>query len=169
MKKLFAVLLILLLVACAGYSGKGLVVGESGMDDVIRVMGEPRMQWVDADGTRHLAYPRGPSGVHTYMARIGVDGKLQHIENVMDPLTFGRIKAGMSKDQVLRILGPSDPSGTAYFKARDELVWEWLYCDEWSKLSHFDVLFDGASGSVRSTISVRVKCGPRDDDCECAR
>ena len=57
MKKLFAVSLILLLVACAGYGGKGLIVGESGMDDVIRVMGEPRMQWVDADGTRHLGDP----------------------------------------------------------------------------------------------------------------
>lgn len=56
------------------------------------------------------------------MLHIGSDGRMQRIENVMDMKTFARIRPNMTKSQVLRILGPSEPSGSAYFKARDELV-----------------------------------------------
>lgn len=168
MQMLLAIALALLLAACAGYSGSGLIAGKAGGDDVIRVMGEPRMQWSEPDGTRRLAYPRGPMGVHSYMVLIGADGKLQRIENVMDPRVFRRIEAGMDKDQVLRVLGPAEPSWTVYFKARDELVWEWRYCDEWNKLARFDVLFDGTREVVRSTMTHREHCGP-EDDCSCGR
>lgn len=168
MKKLLAIPLALLQAACASYSGSGLISGESGVDEVLRVMGEPRMQWTNTDGTRRLAYPRGPMGVHTYMVLIGADGKLQRIENVLDPQTFRRIEPGMSKGQVLRELGPPEPSWTVYFKARDELVWEWRYCDEWYKLARFDVLFDGNQEVVRSTMTQREICGA-ENDCSCGR
>ena len=59
----------------------------------------------------------------------------------------------MEKDRVLCILGPSEPSWTACFKARDEVVWEWRYCDEWNEAARFDVLFDGSKGTVRSSMS----------------
>lgn len=103
MKTLSAIAPALLLAACAGYSGSELIDGVSGVDELIRVMGEPRMQWTESDGTRRLAYPRGPMGVHTYMALIGSDGTLRRIENVMDPQAFRRIEAGMNQDQVLRV------------------------------------------------------------------
>lgn len=168
MKKSLAIALPLLLGACASYDGRGLIAGESGLDDVIQVMGEPRMQWTEADGTRRLTYPHGPMGVRTYMVLISRGGKLQSIENVMTPQTFSRIQAGMSKDQVLRTLGPPEPSWTIYFKARDELVWEWRYCDEWNRLARFDVLFDGTKEVVRSIMSQREYCGPN-SNCWCQR
>lgn len=161
MHRLFIVFFSLLLAACASYGDRGLIVGQSALSEVIGRMGEPRMQWTDPDGSRLLAYPRGPMGVHTYMLRIGNDGKLQGIENVMSAESFRRIEAGMSKGQVLRLLGPSQPAWTVYFKARDELVWEWRYCDEWNKLARFDVLFDGSKETVRSTLSQEEECGPR--------
>ena len=167
MKSPWAIALVSLLAACASYSGRGLVVGESGMDQVIAVMGQPRMQWTEADGAKRLAYPRGPMGVHTYMVLIGADGKLRRIENVLDPRVFRRIAAGMNEDQVLHALGPPEPSWTAYFQRRDELVWEWRYCDEWGKWARFDVLFDGSRKVVRSTLSRTEDCGP-DGDCSCA-
>ena len=167
MHKFLTVVLALLLTACAGYSGKGLIVGQSETSDIINSMGEPEMQWRDHDGSRLFSYPRGPMGVHTYMVQISKDGKLQRIENVMSPESFNRIETGMSKEQVLRILGPSQPSWTTYFKARDELVWEWLYCDEWNRLAHFDVLFDGTNETVRSTMSHRKDCGLM-GDCWCS-
>lgn len=168
MKNLLAVALSLLLAACASFDGRGLIAGKSGLDDVIRVMGEARMQWTEADGTRRLAYPRGPMGVQTYMVSIGRDGKLERIENVLTSQTFDRIAAGMSQDQVLRTLGPPEPAWTVYFKARDELVWEWRYCDDWNRLARFDVLFDGTKQVVRSTMSQREYCGPS-DNCWCQR
>lgn len=78
----------------------------------------------------------------------------------------------MTQEQVLRILGPAEPSWTVYFKARDELVWEWRYCDEWNELARFNVLFDGTKGTVRSTMSLtesqRDLCG-QDRPCWCGR
>ncbi len=167
MKMSLAVVLAVLLAACASYSGRGLIAGQSTAEEVIGVMGPPQMQWTDADGGRRLAYPRGPAGVHTFMVLIGPDGKLQRIENVMTPQAFNGIRAGMSKHEVLRALGPPEPGWTVYFKARDELVWEWRYCDDWGYAARFDVLFDGSKEIVRSTMSVRETC--LNGGCPCAR
>lgn len=168
MRLFITILTVLLLVACASYAGRGLKPGEAQFEDVIRVMGSPAMQWQNPDGSRQLAYPRG---IHTFMVDIGADGKMQKIENIMSMKTFVRIRPGMSKSEVLRILGPSDPSGTAYYKARDELVWEWPYCDEWNERARFEVLFDGSKEIVRSTMSLTDSqmglCG-YDGTCICA-
>ena len=157
-----------ILVACASYSGTDLKPGEARLEDVLRIMGDPAMRWQDSDGSRQLAYPRG---IHTFMVQIGSDGKMQGIENVMGMKTFARIRPGMTKSQVLRIMGPSEPSATAYFKARDELVWEWRYCDAWNEPARFDVLFDGSKEIVRSTMSLTESqmglCG-REGGCLCA-
>lgn len=59
------------------------------------------------------------------------------------------------------------PAWTVYFKARDELVWEWRYCDAWNRLARFDVLFDATKEVVRSTLSIREECGR--DSCWCQR
>jgi SmpA / OmlA family len=126
---------------------------KTGWKDVLRVMGQPVMRWQNADGSTQLAYPRGPMGFHTYMVYLESDGKLRKIGNVMDQKNFSRIQPGMTKEQVLRILGPSFPGWTAYFKMRDELVWEWRYCDVWNEAARFDVLFDNSKSTVRSTMS----------------
>lgn len=168
MKLYITILTASLLVACASYSGRGLKPGESRLEDVVRIMGNPTMQWQDPDGSQQLSYPRG---IHSFRVDIGPDGKLQKIENIMRTKTFKRISAGMSKSEVLRILGPSDTSETAYYKARDELVWEWRYCDEWNELARFEVLFDGSKEVVRTTKSLtnaqRGLCG-WDGGCICA-
>ena len=112
MKLLTMLLATLLLAGCAAYSGSGLKPGGASLEDVLRVMGQPAMRWQEPDGRLQLAYPRGPLGVHSYMAFIGADGRLQRIENVMDRSAFARIQSGMNKEQVQRILGPSWPGWT---------------------------------------------------------
>lgn len=151
MKHFISMLSAFLLVACASYSGTGLKLGEAQLEDVLRIMGNPAMRWQYPDGSQQLAYPRG---IHTFMVRTGPDGKMRSIENVMDMKTFARIRPDMTQSQVLRILGPSVSSGSAYFKARDELVWEWRYCDAWNEPARFDVLFDGSKEVVRSAMSL---------------
>jgi hypothetical protein len=146
-------LLTVLLTGCASYGGSGLKPGEARFDDVQAVMGPPAMRWQDADGSVQLVYPRGPFGYHTFMVNLGPDGRLQSIANVLDEEGFARIRTGMSKDQVLRVLGPPDYSRTVYFKARDELVWDWRYCQIFGNPARFFVLFDGTSGTVRSTMT----------------
>ena len=111
------------------------------------------MSWELPGGGRQLAYPRGPAGFQTYMVFIDAAGKLERNVNVMDMATFARVQSGMTQAEVLQLLGPSQPQWSAYFKARDELVWEWRYCDVWSEPARFNVLFEGSSGKVRSTLS----------------
>lgn len=152
--KLRILVLTMLLGACASYNGRGLIPGEAGLENVLGLMGKPAMQWQLTDGSVQLAYPRGPMGLDTYMVFLGSDGKLRQIENVLDQKHFARIRQGITKQEVLRILGPSHPGWTAYFERRDELVWEWRFCDDWNEPSRFDVLFDNSTGTVRSTMSI---------------
>ena len=143
----------MLLSACAGYSGRGLQPGVATVDEVVATMGEPAMRWKDADGREQLAYPRGPAATETFMAYIAADGRLERIEGVLDMAHFARIVPGKSDQaEILRLLGPSQPQWTSYFKARDELVWEWRFCDAWNQTAFFDVLFDGTTGIVRTTL-----------------
>ena len=169
MKLSLSILLLSLLAGCASYNGRGLQPGTASLDDVMRVMGQPAMRWQYPDGTMQLAYPRGPMGVHTFMAMFGSDGKLNSIANVLEPKTFARVQQGMTKEQVLRMLGPSEPSWTVYYARRDELAWEWRYCNEWQQPARFDALFDASTGRVRSILSMtesqRGLCGER--ECMC--
>ena len=111
------------------------------------------MQWTLPGGGRQLAYPRGPAGYETFMVHLDAAGRLERIENVLDMTHFARIQPDMTQAEVLQLLGPSQPQWTAYFKARDELVWEWRYCDSWREAARFDVLFDATKKTVRSTMS----------------
>lgn len=142
----------LIVAACASYGGRGLVPGEARLEDVQVTMGQPAMRWQDPDGSQQLAYPRGPAGFDTFMVRLGPNGKLQTIENVLDEQHLANVRAGMNKEEILRMFGPPDANATAYFEARDELVWDWRYRgapgDAWRMM----VLFDATSGKVRSTM-----------------
>lgn len=153
MKIRFLALAAVILSACASYSGSSLEPGTDTLDTVIRVMGEPAMRWQDADGSIQLSYPRGPSSPESFMVKLGKDGKLQSIKNVLVPEVTRQISAGMTKDEVLRLIGPPENGWTIYFKARDELVWDWRY-QESSELAHFVVLFDATRGTVRSSMVI---------------
>ncbi len=89
----------------------------------------------------------------TFMVKIDGKGVMTSLENVLDTKHFALIREGMNKEEVLRTLGPSQPQWTVYFDRRDELVWEWRFCDAWNEPARFDVLFDNTSGKVRSTQS----------------
>jgi hypothetical protein len=159
----------MLLAACASYSGFGLKPGEARLDDVQRVMGPPAMRWQEPDGSVQLAYPRGPAGFHTFMVALGPDGRLQSIANVLEENSFARIRASMTKDEVLHVLGPPDYSRSVYFSARDELVWDWRYCQIYGNSARFLVLFDGASGAVRSTMALSDALGRKALAIPCGR
>jgi hypothetical protein len=144
----------LVFAGCASYGGRGLQPGVDGVAEVVAVMGEPALRWRDPDGSEQLAFPRGPAGVHTFMAHFGPDGRLQRIVNVLDTAQFARLQPGRDDQaSVLRLFGPPVPQWTVYYEARDELVWEWRYCDSWREAARFDVLFDGTKKTVRSTMS----------------
>ena len=154
MKKTLVTLICALVIAgCASYNGRGLKPGISTVDDVIQLMGQPAMRWQEPGGGELLAYPRGPAGFDTFMVMIDSKGVMSSLQGVLDMRHFAMIRQGMTKDEVLRILGPSQPQWTVFFERRDELVWEWRYCDAWNEPARFNVLFDNTTGLVRSTQS----------------
>lgn len=144
--------LLSLLAACASF-GPQLIPGTSDRAAVLAALGTPAMTWRNDDGGEQLAYPTGPAGTQTTMAYLGADGKLQRLDKVLRPEVLAQIKPGLSETEVLRLIGPPQPRWTVYFKSRDERVWEWRYCNEWSQTARFDVLFDGTSHRVRSTLA----------------
>lgn len=151
-----AVLLLLVcgLAGCAAYDGYPLQAGVSHRAEVVQTMGEPAQVWPARDGGEILVYPRGPMGFHTFMMTVDAEGRLLARENALEPRVFALIQAGMTEIDVQRLLGPPVPYWTVYFDARDELVWEWRYCDDWGEPARFNVLFDGTSRRVRSTLSL---------------
>ena len=158
-----------LVAGCASYDGRGLQPGVSSVDEVVSVMGKPAMQWKDPDGRMQLAYPRGPEGLQTFMAFVDAQGRLERIEGVLGTKHFARIEPGKSDQAaILRLLGPSQPQWTMYFKARDELAWEWRFCNSWNEQSRFDVLFDGTTGIVRSTLQLTEMSGPGGNTMGCS-
>lgn len=137
----------LLLSACASRGPDKLIPGVSTLSDVQAGLGRPAMSWNEPDGTRQYAFTTGPGGTQTFMVFIAPDGKLKRIVGVLNAGYFNLIQPGMSREQVLRLLGPTAPA-TPYALAGTQ-TWSWLYCQSQNVQQYFDVNFDAASGLVR--------------------
>lgn len=146
--------LALLLTACAALMGPPLQLGVSTPADANARHGKPALQWRDANGVLTQAYTTGPAGTSTLFTRFDAQQRLLSYQEVLDSERFALIKPGMSMEEVEHLVGPPYHPWTVYFKARDELAWEWRYCDAWHEISRFNVLFDGTSKLVRSTLSL---------------
>jgi len=136
----FAIFLALVAAACASYSGRGLQPGVSSEDEVRRTMGPPALELANPDGSRQLAYPRGPLGTETFMVRIGRDGLVQGMDQVLRDETFYRIVPGITKDDVLRLIGP--PSEIMEFPRLQQVSWEYRYQDSWGYTAFLSVMID---------------------------
>lgn len=154
MKTISLLALALGLAGCAAYDGHTLRAGASSEAEVRSVMGAPAVEFPDRDGSKVLAYPRGPLGSRTYMAYVGRDGTLQEVRQVLTDGTFYRIQPGQTRDDVLRLIGP--PSETMYFARLGQDSWGYRYRDTWGYLAIFSVNFD-ATGGVVSKFSRRIE------------
>jgi outer membrane protein assembly factor BamE (lipoprotein component of BamABCDE complex) len=124
--------------------------GVSSEGDVRAVMGQPDTVRQLPDGKRVLEYPKGPSGVRTWMFTIGGDGKLLDYRQVLMEENFARIQTGMSKEEVRDLLGR--PRSVVPFPLKNEEVWDWRYL-EGTRERFFNVHFDMSSGKVVRTSS----------------
>jgi hypothetical protein len=140
-----------LLTACA--SGGDLASHNLDIADIEQRMGQPVMRWHEADGGETLVYPEGAQGYRTWFVRSDASGRVIARKNVLAAEQFAKIQPQMSEEEVLHLLGPPVPHWTTYFKARDELVWEWRYCNDWNEPARFDVMFDATTRRVRSTYA----------------
>lgn len=140
-------------VLLAGCAGSGALPGSLTVTELEQRLGAPAMRWSETDGGETLAYPEGPQGYRTWFVRSDASGQVVARDNVLVAAQFAKIQPQMREEDVLRLLGPPVPHWVTYFKARDELVWEWRYCDDWNEPARFDVMFDGRTRRVRSTYA----------------
>jgi hypothetical protein len=98
-----SITLITLLSGCAGYSPSRDIVGQD-RTALLASMGQPEREY-EVDGISVLHYPRGPAGSHTYFVYLGKDGSVVRSEQVLTEDRFNTIRSGMTKDQVISVLG----------------------------------------------------------------
>lgn len=109
--------------ACDYFAQRELQPGVSTVDDVRRLMGKPVMIWEENDGSQVFEYSRGPEGSETWMVEIGSDGRYRGMADARAAAQLERVRAGMSRDDLRRLLGKPDEEQR--FPARDETVWTW--------------------------------------------
>ncbi len=137
---------LVMLAGCDYFAEKKLVPGIHAEADVRNFMGKPELVSEEPDGSRRLEYPRSPMGAETYFVYIGPDGKYKAMEKAMNEANFAKVKSGMSRDDVRRILGKQ--TETTPLALKNEEVWSWRYEVDNSKLMFFNAHFDKASGKV---------------------
>src|SRR5258708_39768206 len=137
-----------LFAGCANFSAVS-----SGMpaQQVQAKLGSPETVRKNADGSEVWEYPGGPLGRQTYMVTLGSDRAVREAHQVLSEEYFSKVQAGMSRDEVRRLLGR--PGDIMVFRARDEEVWSWRYHQENPRF--FNVLFDRAAPSARTTQRIQ--------------
>jgi outer membrane protein assembly factor BamE (lipoprotein component of BamABCDE complex) len=144
----------LLVTACASYGGSSLRPGSSTEAEVRATMGTPAAEFGNSDGTKKLFYPKGPMGTDTFLVRVGSDGVMRNIGNVLTDDTFESVKAGMTEQDILRMIGP--PGQTTPFPVSNRHAWDYRYLDTWGNHAIFSVTFD-ANGVVLSKLKTRIE------------
>ena len=160
MKRLFALLCSLLAAlgvgACDYIDLKELTPGVSTAMEVRERFGPPAMEWRNEDGSVTWEYSRQPQGSECYMMTIGPDNVLRAIEQVLNERNFARIQAGMTGDEVRRILGK--PGKRERFELARETVWSWRVGVELSgDATFFSVHFNDDARVARTSRNVEYR------------
>lgn len=145
LKTLSAVAALLAGCALGRYSPSGVPPGAS-RDDVLRIMGPPTATYTMSDGHVRLEYNHMPAGKQTFMVDLDATGHMAHWENVLDENHFAAIVAGMTRDDVLRLIGP--PTSTwHYFRPTPANTWLYRF-ETIQRCILFEISFDAATGKV---------------------
>jgi hypothetical protein len=120
--KLRAVLVLLLLAGCA--YGRGLVPGQSTVDDVRVSMGEPTLVRDYSDGTRTLWYSKLPYGRESWAAVVDKNGVLLGFEQRLTDKWISRVQPEKSTaEDALDLIGP--PYRRVKMALKDAEAWEY--------------------------------------------
>lgn len=141
--------------ACDYVNLKEIKPGVTTRAEVSSRMGEPGFVHWNDDGTATWEYARQPNGSSCYMISFGLDHVVSKVEQVLNEQNYARVRPGMSKDDVRRLLGA--PGSKQRFENLGEEIWEWRIegmppMDE----TYFMVHFDSSHGAVKKT-SKRVQ------------
>lgn len=140
---------------CGLMPGANFTPGSTTQSEVRAAMGAPGKIY-PAQGGASWAYPTGPMGMQTWMARFNDKGVLVKFEQVLNQENFWSIQRGMDGTQVSARLGP--PSSEMRFDNLQQLAWDYRYEDVWGYVSEYSVMF-GLEGKVEGTFNKRLNPG----------
>jgi len=144
-----AVLALTLLAAgCANFSA---ITPGTPVAQVESRFGRPAAIWKNADGSEQWEYPRGPFGVQTFMITVA-DGAVQEVRQVLSDEYAFKVRPGMSKEDILRLLG--HPYEIVAFSRSNQEDWAWRYRDEAVRTMILHVVFDRATGEVKTSFRI---------------
>ncbi len=126
--------------------------------DVRDRFGEPENIWPEADGSRTFEYNRQPAGHQNYMITIGANGRMTALRQVVAPHMFERVAAGMTQQEVRRMLGK--PAKRMTYERRQETDWDWRYIDPPATEMLFTVTFGSDGKVLRTSRSMVLRDGP---------
>jgi outer membrane protein assembly factor BamE (lipoprotein component of BamABCDE complex) len=118
--------------------------------EIRKQFGDPVTVTVSPDGTRTLDYPRQPEGWTNYVIQIGPDGKMSSLRQLLNPDNFARVKSGLSRDEVRRLLGR--PAKMVRYDLKNEEVWDWRFKQGGVESKMFSVTFDAQGHVLASAV-----------------
>jgi len=145
--------MLLILCGCASYSGRGLVPGDSTRREVEQVMGLPVQRIDAANGDSLWFYPHNPEGLDTYAVRIGPDGVVRAVEQVLTMKNLRQIAVGKTTAQeVDELIGP--PWRITHVDRAFGEDWEYRMYDDTRTVCNLIVRFS-ATGTVRDVLLLK--------------
>jgi outer membrane protein assembly factor BamE (lipoprotein component of BamABCDE complex) len=132
--------------------------GVSTAQEVRAVLGEPTYEWRESDGVAVWEFAGPRAGYVTYMVTIGADGVMRALHQVLTDEYFAKVRPGMDKTQIRRLLGR--PMESMAFPARSEEVWTWRHGAVMPEgIDEFHVHFDSDGKVVATSRSKTAEPG----------
>jgi len=118
------------------------------------LVGAPASVWKNADGSEVWEYPQGPLGVETYMVTLGSDHAVREVRQVLSDETISKLHAGISRDEVRRLLGR--PRDIGFSSLNDEEIWSWRYREWGVRNMELYVQFDRPTGALKKITRFQI-------------
>lgn len=126
--------------------------------DVRDRFGAPENIWQESGGARTFEYNRQPAGHQNYMITIGADGRMKALRQVVALHVFDQVRAGMTQQEVRRMLGK--PAKRMTYDLKRETDWDWRYVEPPTTEMLFTVTFDDQGRVLRTGRSLVQRDGP---------
>lgn len=110
---------------CINMSSPAKLALGAGADAIRQQLGEPTGRYPLTDSAQRLEYARGPYGRETWMLDVDAQGRLVKATQVLVESNFATIKAGMTRDEVLKLIGR--PGNVGYVGWQKQTVWNYRY------------------------------------------
>jgi len=94
-----------ILPGCDSFALKDIRPGVTTAVEVRAKLGNPGYEFRNEDGSVTWEYTRQPAGVHCYMVTLGPDKIVRQLDQVLNEANYTKASAGMTREQIRRLLG----------------------------------------------------------------